>query len=87
MFTGLERWVSSYPRRPAALRIRLSGSSPRCPEYVPAESAMKASPSPFRSTIDLNIPSAAGDLQILPWQTKSIFIILFCSKLICCIYF
>ena len=60
--------------RAAARRMRASGSSPVCPAYVPAESTAISAPSPRSRTMCRMIPSAAGERQIFPRQTKSIFV-------------
>jgi hypothetical protein len=50
----------------------MSAFSPACHADVPAESTSISPANPFSLITDLKIASAAGDLQILPRQTKSI---------------
>jgi hypothetical protein len=58
----------SMPRFFAVAIDLKSGLSPTCQELVPAESTIYLS---FGS-LDANIPSAKGDLQIFPKQTITI---------------
>src|SRR4051794_4507065 len=62
--------VSSIPRRRAASVARASGGSPACQPPVPALSSSTRSSRPSsRSSLRIT-PSAVGERQMLPMQTK-----------------
>src|SRR3954452_24792660 len=62
--------ATAIPRRRAASVARASGGSPTCQPPVPALSSSMRSSRPASRTSERITPSAVGERQMLPMQTK-----------------